>query len=77
MLEGICSYERTNKYVCVVVHVGVLLCCGGVRGYTNTHNPFDLGDLGCVSCCNVHDEACMNIHKERFVLAENQHTRFI
>ena len=64
-------YERTNERVRVGEHVGVLLCCGGVRGYTHTHISFDLGDLGWVVCCSARDEARTHIHEDRFVLVEN------
>ena len=43
VVKGIHSYERTNERVRVCEHVGVLLCCGGVHGYTHTHISFDLG----------------------------------
>ena len=46
-------YERTNESARVVSHVGVLLCCGGVRGYTHTHISFDLS-LCVVTCVTRH-----------------------
>jgi len=60
VLEGIRSYECTNEHVCVVSHMGVLLCYGGVREYMYTHISFDLR----IVCCDVHDKVCTHTHKE-------------
>ena len=60
-----------NKRVRVCEHMGVLLCCGGVLGYTYTHISCELGDLGWVVCCSARDEACTHIHEDRFVLVKN------
>ena len=46
IIKGIRSYKCTNEHVCVCEHVGVLLCCGGVREYTHTHISFDLELIG-------------------------------
>ena len=61
----------TNERARVCEHVRVLLCCGGVLGYTHTDIFFDLGDLGWVVCCSARDEARTHIHKDKFVLVEN------
>jgi hypothetical protein len=41
----------------------VLLCCGGVRGYTHTHISFDLGDCGVL----YRARRGARIHATRFV----------
>ena len=50
-----------NERVRVCDYVGVLLCCGGVRGYTHAHISFDLRVF---VYCDVRDEACTHTHKE-------------
>ena len=39
-----------NECECVVFTWGVLLCCGGVHGYTHTHISFNLRVLCIVTC---------------------------
>ena len=62
---------RTNERVLVCEHVGVLLCCDGVCGYTHTHISFDLGCFG-VGGVLYHTRQGVHAHPQnRYMLVEN------